>query len=736
MRRVVSRSFGIFPAVVLFAALTAGLPRTVPASPPESTPASPPSAVMDEMVVTATRRPTDIKSAPGVITVITEEEIAQTPATNLAEVLAIRAGVQSFQPQQAGIVTPQDIRLRGVSGTERVLLLVDGQPFDDPYTNFWYFSLVPLEAVRRIEIARGPYSSQYGTGALGGVIQVFTKDGSGLAGDGWGQKGAKPGGAVETRVRGGDFGRMETVVTGQAGDNERASFFLSWQNAKAGNYYLNDSLDGVVRDGTGNRDLDQNRGHFHGRVQPTDELTLHVSGGYFDSKSGFGVSPLTGVEKQNEEERWYLNGNGTYQLTRSLDLFFGADYLFRKRPTDSDVALDLRTAVNAENLNEDSRLRGNLGAHWEVFTGNVLTVGGEVSRLSAIQAITDPVTGQDLPVFFRPPDSLDTTETNYAAYIQDEWTFLEDFTLIGGLRYDAYGDADDFLSPRGSLVWRYVSDGRVKLSAARASRSPSISDRKAPFWNLTVQQVNNVQVPPSPVVAPGLFAVSFNANPDLKNEELDSYEISFENEFLGKTLSTRLTPFYVKGRDFISTTSVTDPRGAVIFRPAGGPFGPAVPLNLSTLTTPRNIDRIEVTGFEGEARWQPIEHLTLFANYLYQYAKDEETDQQLNFYPFHTISEGAEWYSRHFGDAIGFTLGLYGRHSTSYRYVNLGGRERGEIPGFNVFDGRIGLDFLDRRLGVFGEVYNLANTDQFFHDTQNKLPERNYQIGAYARLEF
>lgn len=681
------------------------------------------AGVMPDVVVTATRRPTSIQNAPAVVDVITREEISRTPALNLAEILELKAGIYTFQPQGVGIVTPQDIRIRGTFGTQRILLLVDGQPFDDPYTNYWYLSQVPLEAVERIEIVRGPYSALYGTGALGGVIQVITRDG-------WG---AEKGADVSFGLRAGDFGRLETVATASATDGRKASLALSHQYFETNNYFYNDGqlAQESIRDGLDNRSHDQNRVHVHGRFLPFEALQLNVSGGFYDSTTGFGISPVTMKEKVNELTNYYLNLRGTAQASSDLELFFGLDYFWRDRPTDGDTALNQMAVVKSINTNKAQRLRGTAGAHWNVTDFNILSLGVEAWRIQAEQTITDAATGQHLPVFYRAPDSLDTTENNFALFLQND-LFLFDgaLELVAGLRYDNYQAADDAFSPKGALIWHYMDTGRIKLSAAKAFRSPSISERKSPFWNLTVQPY------PFPVLPPprqGYFAVSFDANPDLKSETLLSYELSLENEFLDNRLTTRLTPFYVEGKDFISTVNRPDTTAPGFFVPFPPPGGN---VNFSTLTRTENLDRVIIKGLETEITYRPITELHLFANYLYQDGKDDKADVRLDFYPEHVVRAGGRWHSRHFDDFMGLTVSGVLKNMSSYRYTALGGREVGTLGGFTTADFLFGLDFWQSRLRLTAELFNAFNEEKNYKTTENVLPERNYLLGIHFNYQF
>ena len=679
------------------------------------------AALVGEVVITASRRPVAVENTPAVVDVITAEEIARTPATTLANLLETKAGIYTFQPQGTGIVTPQDVRLRGTFGTDRILLLLDGQPVDEPYTNYWYLSQIPLEAVERIEVVRGPFSALYGSNAMGGVIHVFTKDG----------RGAK-GATSSVGFKAGDFGRREWTATASASNGGAASLFLSYRDAQTDSYLLNDSdAEDVVRDGTDNREVSQQRVHAHGRYRPSERLDLHLTGGWLASDTGFGTSPVTVTEKQNEITQWYGNLRGTSVLGPGLEAFFGVDYLWRDRPTDGDTALDEATVVASVNTNQSRRLRGTAGAHWEVFAGNTLSFGAEWTRIWAEHTIESESSGDELAVFLRPAGGLDTQETNFALFVQDDWTFLDDrLELVLGGRYDNYGETEDAFSPKGSLIWRYLATGRAKLSAGRAFRAPSVSERKSPFWNLTVQPYPFPVVPP-----PGqrYFAVSWLANEDLDAETVDSYELSLENEFFERKLSTRVTPYYVRGKDFIASVSVPDPLAPsypVAFPPPGSTMQ-----SFSTLTAPTNIDEVVIKAVEAEVTLRPWQPVSLFTNYLYQDARDRESGRQLEFYPYNVLHAGANWYSRHLGDFVGVGVGVVGRYLSDYRYSNLGGRESGTLDGFGTVDAKLGLDFWKRRLLVTAEMFNVFDRDGFYHTTESVLPDRNYLIGAELRLE-
>lgn len=127
---------------------------------------------LGEVVVTATRILTLLKDTPGSVTVITTKEIKSSKARNVGEILEKVAGVKI---RSYGFNGMSVISLRG-SSANQVLIMIDGRPVNLASTGSVDLSQYPLEDVERIEVARGPFSALYGAGALGGVINIITKN--------------------------------------------------------------------------------------------------------------------------------------------------------------------------------------------------------------------------------------------------------------------------------------------------------------------------------------------------------------------------------------------------------------------------------------------------------------------------------------------------------------------------------------------------------------------------------
>ena len=154
---------------LLALAQTAGLPDNGPA---------PETVNIPETVVTATRFPTPLDQIPAGVTVITREMIENRGYVTLVDALSAVPGLRVVQSGGPG--ANASVFIRGTDSNQ-VLVLENGVPVNDPSdpNGAFNFGLNTLTGVQRIEVIRGPMSSLYGSGAIGGVINIITTPGSG-----------------------------------------------------------------------------------------------------------------------------------------------------------------------------------------------------------------------------------------------------------------------------------------------------------------------------------------------------------------------------------------------------------------------------------------------------------------------------------------------------------------------------------------------------------------------------
>ncbi len=130
--------------------------------------------------VTASRVAQTVDASLADVSIIARADIEKTGAPDLIEVLRLQAGVDIARTGGAGEQT--SVFLRGTN-SNHVLVLIDGVRVASSNTGAFAFENLPLDAVERIEIVRGPRASYWGSDAVGGVIQIFTRklDGAHIA---------------------------------------------------------------------------------------------------------------------------------------------------------------------------------------------------------------------------------------------------------------------------------------------------------------------------------------------------------------------------------------------------------------------------------------------------------------------------------------------------------------------------------------------------------------------------
>ena len=184
-------------AVGLALAFAAPVALSAPASPDASKDAA---ETLDAIVVTATRSPAPIAQGLAATTVLDRAAIEQAQAPDLIDLLARQAGIDVSRTGGPGSVST--LFLRG-GNSNHTLVLVDGVRVNSVQQGLYDFANLPLDRIERIEIVRGPRAALWGSDAIGGVIQVFTRD---------------PGGR-SAQARFGSFGRGEGAMQwGLAGE--------------------------------------------------------------------------------------------------------------------------------------------------------------------------------------------------------------------------------------------------------------------------------------------------------------------------------------------------------------------------------------------------------------------------------------------------------------------------------------------------------------------------------------
>jgi vitamin B12 transporter len=138
-------------------------------------PEEPAGGTLATVAVTASRTPMRVDETIAEVTVIERTQIEDAAGHTLPELLARQPGVQFSS--NGGLGRPSSVYLRGMEA-RHTLLLIDGVRYNSATVGTPSWENVPLEQIERIEIVRGPMSGLYGSEAVGGVVQIFTRRGA------------------------------------------------------------------------------------------------------------------------------------------------------------------------------------------------------------------------------------------------------------------------------------------------------------------------------------------------------------------------------------------------------------------------------------------------------------------------------------------------------------------------------------------------------------------------------
>lgn len=433
------------PAIVLVILLTAGSPAR--AQLPADT------TRLGDLVVTATRLDTPRASVPASVTVVTGEDLRRRGFRFVADWLKELPGATVVETGSFGSVT--SLFLRG-GESDYVKLLIDGVPANQPGGSL---NLAHLSAadVERIEVVRGPASVLYGSDAVTGVIQVFTR----RAGQGSRLSALARGGSLATS----DLRARLAAGTDRLGWSAGASRFRSDGSYAFNNDYESWEADARVTSRPGSRtDLSlaarwgDAEAHF-----PTDFAGVPVDSNQFTRDRALTVALDAG-----------------HRLTDQVDLRAQVSVLDTDATyTDTADGAGDRTgygfdaARRAEVRRTTLDLRGNTRAG----DGVTITAGTEVWRES--QRLFDSTTSDFGDGPFASVDRFDADRTNLALYGQALVALGTTLDLQAGARWDDNEVFGGFATWRVGAVYRPAASVRLHGAAGSAFKQPTFSEQFA-----------------------------------------------------------------------------------------------------------------------------------------------------------------------------------------------------------------------------------------------------------------
>ena len=319
------------------------------------------SVSLPPLVVTPTRLPTPENEVGSSITVITDEDIQRKQQRTLPDALKDVPGLNVFQNGGPGGLT--SVFIRGANSNQ-TKVFIDGIDATDPATGTFNFEHILTWDIERVEVVRGPQSGLYGADAIGGVINIITKKGSGPA-------------QFAGSLEGGAFGTLNQNAR-MSGSLERFNYYLDFAHyhtsdiqvtppdlIPAGRLVQGDSYDNKTFSGRFGADL-------------TDNFDLGLAIRYIGTSLNFTGDDFLGPEAlKNNERDQQLFTRGTAHLVSLnglLDQTLGFSYTkFFQRDFDPNFSPPGLSFFNGDRIKAD--WQGDI----KLMPGQVLTFGPSTS---------------------------------------------------------------------------------------------------------------------------------------------------------------------------------------------------------------------------------------------------------------------------------------------------------------------------------------------------------------------
>lgn len=399
-------------------------------------------ALLNTPVTVASQKAMTTRESPGIVSLVTREEILASGARDLIDVLRMVPGFD-FASDVQGVVGPA---VRGLWGFEgKVLLLVDGQELNETrYGTLQFGNHVPVDQIRQIEIIRGPGSAIYGGFAELAVINVITRGGSDLRGVAGGINYGATAASHTQRTLNAAYGNMHGdlsySLSASLGDGQRSeetwNSFGDVRDLKNGSKLSQGFYNfGLTYKGLSVRALQDNYEvedfTFYNPIAPTG---LRFSGTYLEAKYGWAVSK-------------------DFKLTPRVSYKVQSPWYYPHDPGRSRKKETARTTVG-------------LQAQWAALPNLDLLFGADVWKDEG------KVSGNDAPTWSNGRPTI--SYNNRALYGQALWnTPIGNITL--GARHDNNSQFGSSFVPR--LAFTKAWDKfHVKVLASRAFRAPVIEN--------------------------------------------------------------------------------------------------------------------------------------------------------------------------------------------------------------------------------------------------------------------
>ena len=680
----------------------------------------------------------ELKQAPGVSIITAEDIKKRPPANDLSEIMRREPGVNLTGNSTSGSRgNNRQIDLRGM-GPENTLILIDGKPSSSRNAVRYGWSgdrdtrgetnWVPAEEVERIEILRGPAAARYGSGAMGGVVNIITK---------------RP----TDKLKGSLTAYYLAPEDDAEGISKRTNFNLSgpitddlvfrvyggMNKTDADDAAINTaeqaSRDSVVagREGVRNKDIN---GLLSWQFTPEQSLDLEASysrqgnifaGDTMLNSGGDYVNSLTGKETSIlQRSTFSATHNGsfdwgstkaslTHDLTRNARLNEGLAGYGEGAPSESAGTFESRL--------RNTRATGEVNVPLSVLTEQVLTVGGEY----LYESLNDP--GSLRPQSWDPGSDgtpgiagqdrtqTKTTANSYAFYVEDNIEAGAKTIITPGVRFDHHSEFGGNWSPSLNASHQITDELSIKGGIARAYKTPNLYQSN-PNYLLYSRGAGCSSVE---VNIGGCYLVG---NPGLKPEISVNKEIGLAfDKGTWRTSGTYFRNDYQNKINASNEAAYRLPNGRRVYQWD-------------------NSGKAIVQGIEGNLFVNLRDDLDWNTNLTYMIeSKDKETGDPLSIIPKYTVNTTLDWYAT---EKLSFQVSgtYYGKQEAPKRNnranEELNKSVQQPIDPYGLVGLSGGYEFnknLSVRLGINNlfdkQLYRKGNSDEAGAQTYNE-PGRAY----------
>jgi outer membrane receptor for ferrienterochelin and colicins len=409
---------------------------------------------MDEVVITATRTERKLGNVAVPVQIISNKTIQQSGSLRLTDVLQEQTGLfitsGGTTSTVGGGVFGNGVQVQGLS-PDYTMILLDGEPVIGRNGGVLDLSRLAVGNIKKIEIVKGPSSSLYGSEAMGGVINIITEQ--------------PKQDRLDAGIRYGRFNSMDANLTAGIRKENFGIQFYGNRNSSDG-YDLDKTTIGNTVDPWHNY-----TGQLRFFYQPSKKTRIGISGRYFneeqsnffqasDPSSGATIN-ITGNGRIKDVN---LNPVITQQFSNNIKSslrFYFSRYQFEQRlVTQTD-----KSPYYYDFFQQDFyRAEDQTDIKWEKH--NLLTAGGGMVAERLNTTRYSGKRGNDIRYLF----------------LQNEWTPVEKFTVIGGARYDNNSAYKSRISPKLAVQYKFNTKFRVNASYGAGFKAP---DFRQLFLNFT-----------------------------------------------------------------------------------------------------------------------------------------------------------------------------------------------------------------------------------------------------------